>query len=68
MIPAGKPVDDTIELLLPNLSEGDILIDGGNSYYKDSMRRGDIWQKGRLILSMSAPRAVSGVLPRDTAL
>jgi 6-phosphogluconate dehydrogenase len=39
MIPAGKPVDDTIELLLPNLSLGDIIIDGGNSYYKDSVRR-----------------------------
>jgi 6-phosphogluconate dehydrogenase len=40
MIPAGKPIDETIELLLPNLSEGDMVIDGGNSYYKDSMRRG----------------------------
>jgi 6-phosphogluconate dehydrogenase len=39
MIPAGKPVDDTIELLLPYLAKGDIIIDGGNSYYKDSIRR-----------------------------
>lgn len=39
MVPAGKPVDDTIELLVPKLNRGDIIIDGGNSYYKDSVRR-----------------------------
>ncbi len=39
MVPAGKPVDDTIDLLLPHLTAGDTIIDGGNSYYKDSMRR-----------------------------
>ncbi len=39
MIPAGKPVDDSIELLIPHLSAGDVIIDGGNSYYKDSVRR-----------------------------
>jgi 6-phosphogluconate dehydrogenase len=39
MVPQGKPVDDTIAKLEPHLNPGDILIDGGNSYYKDSMRR-----------------------------
>src|ERR1051326_6447817 len=39
MVPAGKPVDDTIEALVPLLARGDVLIDGGNSNYKDSMRR-----------------------------
>ena len=39
MVPAGKPVDDTIDLLIPKLKAGDVLIDGGNSYYKDSVRR-----------------------------
>ena len=39
MVPQGKPVDDTIAKLEPLLNKGDILIDGGNSYYKDSMRR-----------------------------
>jgi hypothetical protein len=39
MVPAGKPVDDTIAALLPGLGAGDILIDGGNSNYKDTMRR-----------------------------
>jgi len=39
MIPAGKPVDDHIETLSGLLSKGDILVDGGNSYYKDDIRR-----------------------------
>ncbi len=39
MVPAGAPVDQTIELLTPHLAPGDTIIDGGNSYYKDSMRR-----------------------------
>jgi 6-phosphogluconate dehydrogenase len=39
MVPAGSPVESTIEQLLPGLSKGDIVIDGGNSNYKDSMRR-----------------------------
>ena len=33
MIPAGAAVDDVIEELLPHLSQGDILIDAGNSYF-----------------------------------
>jgi 6-phosphogluconate dehydrogenase len=41
MVPAGDPVDQTIELLLPLLFKGDILIDGGNSSYKDSIRRAE---------------------------
>jgi len=39
MVPAGAPVDETIAALLPLLSSGDALIDGGNSFYKDSLRR-----------------------------
>jgi 6-phosphogluconate dehydrogenase len=38
MVPAGKVTDDTIEKLSNLLSEGDIVIDGGNSNYKDSVR------------------------------
>jgi 6-phosphogluconate dehydrogenase len=41
MVPSGDPVDQTIEQLLPNLAKGDILIDGGNSNYKDSIRRAE---------------------------
>src|ERR1700730_6928494 len=38
MIPAGAPIDDTIHRLSAVLSPGDIIVDGGNSNYKDSMR------------------------------
>jgi 6-phosphogluconate dehydrogenase len=41
MIPAGAPVDDTIQRLQGVLSPGDVIIDGGNSNYKDSIRRAD---------------------------
>ncbi|MEK6703086.1 MAG: phosphogluconate dehydrogenase (NAD(+)-dependent, decarboxylating) [Planctomycetota bacterium] len=39
MIPAGKPVDETIAKLVPMLKGSDCIIDGGNSNYKDSQRR-----------------------------
>ena len=39
MLPAGEPVENTIRDLLPMLSAGDTLVDGGNSYYRDSKRR-----------------------------
>ena len=39
MVPAGDPVDQTIEKLKPMMKKGDIFIDGGNSNYKDSIRR-----------------------------
>ena len=39
MLPAGTTVEDTIRDLLPCISAGDTLVDGGNSYYRDSKRR-----------------------------
>ena len=39
MVKAGKPVDDFIETLLPHLEPGDIIIDGGNSHFPDTIRR-----------------------------
>ena len=39
MVPAGKPVDDTIAALIPGMSKGDVIIDGGNSNFHDTMRR-----------------------------
>ncbi len=41
MVPAGAPVDSVIAHLRPHLEEGDILIDGGNSYFADTDRRSD---------------------------
>ncbi len=47
MVKAGQPVDDVIAELLPHLSPGDILIDGGNSFFADTRRRTkDIESKG----------------------
>ncbi len=39
MIPAGDPVDNTIKALLPKLEKNDIIIDGGNSNFNDTLRR-----------------------------
>jgi 6-phosphogluconate dehydrogenase len=41
MLPAGPVVDEQVEILSSLLSPGDILIDGGNSYYKDDIRRAE---------------------------
>ncbi len=47
MVPSGDPVDQTIAALEALLSPGDIIIDGGNSNYKDTMRRhGEVTAKG----------------------
>lgn len=39
MVKAGKPVDDFIEMLIPHFEKGDIIIDGGNSHFPDTIRR-----------------------------
>ena len=41
MVPAGAPVESTIEQLVPHLARGDIVIDGGNSNFRDSLRRAE---------------------------
>jgi 6-phosphogluconate dehydrogenase len=45
LVPAGKIVDNVIEELLPHLAPGDILIDGGNSHFTDTIVRVDYLQK-----------------------
>ena len=42
MVPAGQPVDETLDRLLPLLAPGDTVVEGGNSFYKDTMRRGQM--------------------------
>jgi 6-phosphogluconate dehydrogenase (decarboxylating) len=61
MVPQGKPVDETIAKLEPLLNPGDILIDGGNSNYKDSHAppQGSYRQRA-FSLWMWAPRAACG--------
>ncbi|HXN05472.1 MAG TPA: decarboxylating 6-phosphogluconate dehydrogenase [Nitrospiria bacterium] len=40
MVPAGKPVEETLDHLLPQLEKRDAVLEGGNSHFKDSQRRG----------------------------
>src|SRR5258705_3874640 len=39
MVPAGAPTEQTVDALAQRMQAGDILIDGGNSYFKDDVRR-----------------------------
>ena len=48
MIPAGAPVDENIDGLLPLLQPDDIIVDGGNSNYKDTQRRAEMLKSSRI--------------------
>ena len=62
MIPAGNPVDETIEALLPLLSPDDVIVDGGNSNYKDTMRRAEaVKQKGLQFVDAGTSGGVWGL-------
>ena len=45
MVPAGSAVDETLAGLVDYLERGDIVIDGGNSYFKDTIRRQETLKK-----------------------
>lgn len=63
MVKAGKPVDDFIELLIPHLQKGDIIIDGGNSHFPDSTRRTEyIESKGLLFIGTGVSGGEEGAL------
>jgi 6-phosphogluconate dehydrogenase len=63
MVKAGKPVDELIEQLLPLLDKGDILIDGGNSHYPDTIRRtGYLESKGMLFIGTGVSGGEEGAL------
>ncbi|QDP02915.1 decarboxylating NADP(+)-dependent phosphogluconate dehydrogenase [Thalassotalea sp. PS06] len=63
MVKAGSAVDATIEQLLPYLSEGDILIDGGNSQFEDSDRRTKyLEEKGFLYIGTGVSGGEEGAL------
>src|SRR4051794_8222632 len=62
MVPQGKPVDDTIAKLETLLNPGDILIDGGNSNYKDTMRRHrEVTAKGYQFVDVGTSGGVWGL-------
>jgi 6-phosphogluconate dehydrogenase len=63
MVKAGKPVDMVIEQLLPYLEKGDIIIDGGNSHFPDTIRRcSQIEQKGLLYIGTGVSGGEEGAL------
>ena len=62
MVPAGAPVDATIEALLPSLESGDIVIDGGNSNYKDTIRRaGQCSEAGHHFVDVGTSGGIWGI-------
>src|SRR6202142_1353116 len=62
MVPSGAPVDDTIAALLPHLAKNDTLIDGGNSNYKDTQRRGgELKSKGYQFVDVGTSGGVWGL-------
>ncbi len=63
MVPAGKPVDDVIAHVAPHLEPGDILIDAGNSFFKDTDRReADLAARGILYLGTGVSGGEEGAL------
>ncbi len=63
MVKAGKPVDDFIELLVPHLEKGDIIIDGGNSHFPDTIRRTKYLEdKGLLYIGTGVSGGEEGAL------
>jgi 6-phosphogluconate dehydrogenase len=63
MVKAGKPVDDFIELLIPHLEKGDIIIDGGNSHFPDTTRRTKYLEaKGLLYIGTGVSGGEEGAL------
>ncbi len=63
MVKAGKPVDDFIQMLLPLLPEGSVIIDGGNSHYLDTERRESFLRsKGMFFLGTGISGGEKGAL------
>ena len=63
MVKAGQPVDDFIEKLIPLLEPGDIIIDGGNSYFMDTRRRTQyVESKGLLYIGTGVSGGEEGAL------
>ncbi|HHW90019.1 MAG TPA: decarboxylating NADP(+)-dependent phosphogluconate dehydrogenase [Clostridiales bacterium] len=63
MIRAGKPVDEVIENIIPYLEEGDIIIDGGNSHFPDTIRRTQYLEsKGLLFIGTGVSGGEEGAL------
>jgi 6-phosphogluconate dehydrogenase len=63
LVKAGKPVDDFIDQIIPHLEPGDIIIDGGNSHYPDTIRRTEyVESKGLLYIGTGVSGGEEGAL------
>ena len=63
LVKAGQAVDDFIEKLIPHLEEGDIIIDGGNSHFPDTIRRAEyVESKGLLYIGTGVSGGEEGAL------
>ncbi|HPO14324.1 MAG TPA: decarboxylating NADP(+)-dependent phosphogluconate dehydrogenase [Candidatus Hydrogenedentes bacterium] len=63
LVKAGKAVDDFIDLLIPHLQPGDIIIDGGNSHFPDTIRRTQyVESKGLLYIGTGVSGGEEGAL------
>ncbi|HEY5621593.1 MAG TPA: decarboxylating NADP(+)-dependent phosphogluconate dehydrogenase [Pontiella sp.] len=63
LVKAGQAVDDFIEKVIPHLEEGDIIIDGGNSHYPDTIRRAEyVESKGLLYIGTGVSGGEEGAL------
>ncbi|MBW1999679.1 MAG: hypothetical protein JRJ29_17165 [Deltaproteobacteria bacterium] len=66
MVKAGAPVDECIAQVLPHIEDGDILIDGGNSYFLDTMRRTrELEEKGILFVGTGVCGGEEGALKEE---
>ena len=62
MVPAGAPTEDVIAQLAAGCTAGDVIVDGGNSYYKDSVRRaGELATRGLRFLDQGTSGGVWGL-------
>ncbi len=63
MVKAGQPVDDLIEQLIPHLQPGDVIIDGGNAHFADTIRRSDyVESRGLLYIGTGVSGGEEGAL------
>jgi 6-phosphogluconate dehydrogenase len=63
MVKAGQPVDDFIDMIIPHLEKGDIIIEGGNSHFPDTIRRTQyVESKGLLYIGTGVSGGEEGAL------
>ena len=63
MVPAGDPTEETIDTLVELLEEGDLVVDGGNSYFRDSLRRaGMLHERGILFCDAGVSGGIWGLV------